>query len=905
MMKPFSFLLLLGIALATLGLGPQRASAQTTVAPGPTCTNLLTNGTMEADNGWVLTNGVRPAAYIEGGRSGNQALLLESAPATNSSAPQWVAALQKIALPDDSAAELSFWYQLEVAADSAATQTQVALLDDDGELLQVLLSNITPAGRWQQASADISAFAGKTVQVYIAAAARAGTGQVSLLIDDVELCDPGSAPQEPAPTARPLPVTAPATFPTVDPAALVGFRDLKIDTITLAGPSDTAAASFRLPADWKIADGAALQLSLETAVVNEANETSSPAPAGAALEVSLNGMFLRSIAIETLGGTLTSVPLPAAALAAQAPNAPQRLVFQLKSGVTCLARQQLRLAIGSDSRLVLPHTSAPIAPTLAALPSPIVQGTIDEDRATIVVADQPSAGELQAAMIAAAALGRMSDGGLALDLTTVGALDEAQRSAGNLIFVGTAATLQQVSDLPQADAGAAQPGDGVVQIAASPWNPARAVLILSGDGDDGVIKAGQAFSSETLAAGGRGSSAVISNVSAQPSTNRVEIDRSFGLLGYDAQSITGSGAQTLRYRFIIPSGAAVSGEAYLDVTFNHSADIDYTRSEATVAVNGQSIGALTLDETSTKLTTLRVTIPRSVTRPGHNELAITAHMHPRADCVATDERDMWLTVWPESLLHLPINPAQSDLAAGPSPSDYPAPFTFDASLGETAMVLPKDDRAAWNTAAQLAFDLGRQAQGTIIDLSAHYSDTLDEETRASHNLILVGRPDTLPIVAELGESLRVAASAGGDQMSDMGAAVSYRLAEESDIGKLEAIVSPWNDQRTLLAVFGGSPAALQQASTALIDPALRQRMGGSVALINAGQVIASETRTGATASADGNVSSGGTSGAVDISQPEFRRPSWIVPTIALSALLIFAILGYVVYSTILQRRPQQ
>jgi hypothetical protein len=896
-MKLSSFLLLLCIALALFSPGPRQAGAQTTAPSAPSCANLLANGGMEADAGWNLDDGVGPALYVQGGRSGEQALRIEAPPGADTE-PQWVTAIQKVALPAGSPAELSFWYQLEAEQDVSTGQTQVALLDSEGKLLRVLLAGVERSATWRQASADLSEFAGQTVQIYFAAIAQADRGPVSLLIDDVVLCDPQSVAVASAAKPTALPATAPTRAPTIEPASLIAFRDLRVETITLTGPTDLTTVAFRLPADWEITDNATLQLDLKTVALDRDGKLLEDGPVGATLDVELNDVSLGAISLERAGDQAVSLAIPAALFAGQTAGQLQQLVFRLNGGLSCLDSDQLRLAINNSSRLLLPHTIVPIAPTLSMLPSPLVQRALGRDQATIVVADQPSAGELQAALTAAATLGRMSDGELDLDLTTIGQLADAQRAAGNLIFVGTNANLAQVSGLTL-NADGAQPGDGVVSIAVSPWNPSHAVLILTGQEEAGVIKAGQAFSSDTIAAGSQGNTAIVSTVSAQPAVRRVDIDRSFELLGYDAQTLTGSGVQTLRYRFIVPSGAAVSGEAYVNLVYNHSAAIDFERSRANVALNGQPIGTMSLDEASTQLSTLRVTIPRSITRSGQNELEITAQIYPRSDCTATDD-EMWLAIWAESLLHMPLNPVESAMSAGPSPNDYPTPFTFDAGLGETTIVLPKDDSAAWGTAARLLLDLGRQTQSSIINLSAHYSDTLDEATRAERNLILVGQPESLPIVAELEGRLNVATP----EMEELGAAVSYRMAEANDVGRVQTIISPWNDQRMLLAVFGSSPAGLDQAAAALINPELRAQLSGNLALINNGQVIIGTTPASAEVPAGGGPPASDSSSAVDTSVPEFRRPAWIVPTIVLSALMVVAILGYVIATSVMQRRPR-
>lgn len=917
-------------ALFALMAAPHFAHAQTT--PPITiesCSNLLLNGTMESNDSWTFDQKSVNARYNESGITG-RALLLSINPGVSSASLRWSSAIQKVALPAGGRAVLSFWYQLQRSADAATTE-QVMLLDDKGKVLAVLFTNATSTTTWQHFTADLSAYTGRSVQVLAAVTANDSTSVTSLLIDNLTLCDPSSnilplitpeatvtpqtsgaakptptsttAADEPTPQPTPQPIVAPTpTLPSPPPAiaanTVITFSDLQVQSLGLISPLGTEMIRFQLPSGWDLQSGAALQLNLLVALADKLNDEQFTNTGDASLGVQINGVDLAPIPLNRLGSSTATVLIPTAAFAAVDSSGQHQLRFTIIDGPQCLPRRQISVSISPTSHMLLPHSDGTVAIALSQLPQPIIQGSFLPDSVTIVVADKPTAGELRAALIAAAGLGQLSKGGAALSFTTIGRLTDEMRAANHLILIGTGTNLASLGAPPIAQSNNVLGDDGIVQLIVSPWNGSKAALILSGTNDSGVIKASQAFSSGPLQPSSGENTAIISAVNTTTRSNRVDADRTFSALGYGAQTIKGSGSQTLSYLFNVPAGEALNDDAYLSFVFNHAAAIDYQRSATTVELNGQPIGNILISETSTQITNLRIAIPKSSFRSGQNEIAITANLQPQDNCLATDDADVWLTAWPESLLHLSLGPLQDTTATAPSLDSYPAPFAFNATLSTTAFIVPQSDPDAWGVAAAIAFDLGYQVQGGIINLNAMYDGTLDENILNSHSLIAVGRPSDLPMITNIKDQLPLSFTADNTLTQEYGALVAYRLAEDADVGYLETIISPWNENNMLLAVLGNTAIGVRQAGETLTNVEIRPQVNGNLSVIHGGQVIS------------GSMPNTAQSPSLNILAPapsittasDFRRPAWIIPTIAGSIVLIFAILGFVVFNAVRQRK---
>jgi len=166
----------------------------------------------------------------------------------------------------------------------------------------------------------------------------------------------------------------------------------------------------------------------------------------------------------------------------------------------------------------------------------------------------------------------MSSGDLVLPLVPLNLLTDEQRLNNHLIFVGNVKNLQSlnavrfpVEVLPQGlSAPGSQPDDGFIQMAISPWNPARMVLYAGGNTDAGVVKAAEAVSTGLLQPGTQPNLAIISDVNTAVQTPPELEDRTFASLGYPTRTVTGFGYSTLDYNFFIAPGQVADEGAYLN-----------------------------------------------------------------------------------------------------------------------------------------------------------------------------------------------------------------------------------------------------------------------------------------------------------------------------------------------------
>jgi hypothetical protein len=289
--------------------------------------------------------------------------------------------------------------------------------------------------------------------------------------------------------------------PQPDDQNVVAFERLGVTDQTLSGVFDGTRYLFNIPANWRLASGAQAQLDLSVFFpVGSAQQR-----LGGFLEMRFNRVLIGTVELTQPGDQRVVFDIPDQALTSMRSDGRHEFEVALDNPTGCdvAPNERTAVVIRSTSRFVLPHTLAPLDTDLRNLPRPIFQGSFDPDQATIVIPDTPSINDLQAALTVAASFGRLTEGRLQIDLTTVQRLSPQARTGRHLILVGShtgLAPLARNLDLPATlrENGFAAPGatpdDGILQMIISPWNSERVVLVVSGASEAASCEGGRALS---------------------------------------------------------------------------------------------------------------------------------------------------------------------------------------------------------------------------------------------------------------------------------------------------------------------------------------------------------------------------------------------------------------------------
>jgi cellulose synthase operon protein B len=668
------------------------------------------------------------------------------------------------------------------------------------------------------------------------------------------------------PTATP--VLDPRQAGLVSDPNIVTWEMLGLNETQLDGPYDSTYLSFGLPADWKLTEGSTLNLSLGIFVNASVQNQSNPAitssglstPVGAigagTLTVYLNSTTLIVLPLDQVGEVEKNIQIPLDAFKTTNNNGFVEVSIVLNSDPSCYNFYQTNVVVRTSSYFTLPHELVRPDTSLMNFPRPIYQDSFIPSSVLVVIPDQPSAADLQAALTVAAGLDKLSSGNLTIDMVTLGKLTPEQETVNHLIFVGNSASLPILRQLQlplPVDGGQFKvPGgsadDGLVQLVDSPWNNANVILVVSGNTDSGTIKAAQAVSNGVFRSNKFPNLAIVQEVQTTPVLSPQPTDQTLDSLGYKGRLFESRGVGSISYYFNIPLGWTVSSDANFGLIFGHSALINYNNSGIVVLLNGKPIGSVRMSDATAGLSTNKVliTIPASAVIPGKNRLEVRVNLLPNDECASRDARGLWVNVWPESTLHLPLMLMPINPASNLGLASYPAPFSYYPLLDNTAFVLQHNDLESWKAALKIAAFLGSNANGPVVALKVYYGDNLPETERSKYNFLIIGRPSQMPVMGEINSNLPISFLEGSDILSGGNFQVTYRISPDSPMGYMEMLPSPWNPDNVILAVLGNTPQGLNWATLSLIDSSLRYRLAGNFAIINDKQIITTDTRSSPT-----------------------------------------------------------
>ncbi|MFN8413454.1 MAG: cellulose biosynthesis cyclic di-GMP-binding regulatory protein BcsB [Anaerolineales bacterium] len=529
---------------------------------------------------------------------------------------------------------------------------------------------------------------------------------------------------------------------------------------------------------------------------------------------------------------------------------------------------------------------------------------------------------MQRDLIVSAGLGNISGSALKTTLLPIGKLTPELR-LGNLIFVGNISSfpvLTQISKFPllsnngQFNITDGSPDDGVIEMINSPWSPFRVVMLVSGNNDAATIKASQAVSSGVIIPGKQKNLSLVQTVQTKPVPVSVPVDQTLGELGYTRERLSGFGVNSVSYIFYIPPGQTATSDAHFELLFGHSALIDFERSGLVVTINNQPIGSvrLTQETAAESINIVQFSIPPSVLIPGNNRVDIIATLQPFSNCNPPDFSALWLNIWPESNLHLPLTTPQINLLSALDLSKYPAPYVFNPVLGNTAFVLQKNLPETWNNAAQIAAYLGDKVNGPISAFKVFFDGEIPEAELSVNNFIAVGHSSELSLVGQLKDNLPAPFEDHSDNIVERNMQVIFRLSPNTSVGYVEFLQSPWSSDAVIILALGNNLEGISWATSALIDTPLGSRLAGDFAVINDGERITT-TDTRITPYVAEAIPTAGVPGAQANSQtvtppitttapPVVERPVWVLWVLILSIIAVFVVLSFVIVNSWKQNR---
>ncbi|HSL41895.1 MAG TPA: cellulose biosynthesis cyclic di-GMP-binding regulatory protein BcsB [Anaerolineales bacterium] len=704
--------------------------------------------------------------------------------------------------------------------------------------------------------------------------------------------------------------------------ATVTFADLGFRETSLISPYDATRLFFSIPPNWQLTTGGSIQLEYEVSLTgaDAALIGTEQNPFGGALTVSFNDQVIGTIALNELGPQSMQMEIPANALTTARQDGRHQVTVALGGQFSCIYDIRAVVVIRPTSTMRLPFEVSSPEINLSRLPAPFyLRNSLVPDTTVVVVPNEPDATELKAALNVMAGFGSLIGSEADLGLVTTSELTEDTLGASNLIFVGRPEQFDLLGDISfplavQNNAFVNLPPDsetdGVVQMAISPWNESKVAMFVGGSDSEAVLKAAQAVSSGKILVYEDPTLAYVANVQLLADTLPAVQDFTLQSLGYESETLTGIGVESIQYSFNASKEQLRSPDAYINLMYYHSGLLDYGASSFTVELNSQAISSVAFNKESEQLTTLQIKIPTGILRFGENRLSISARLLATTSCDSTGFSNPWLTISDQTGIHLPATVgADTDTPALLDLKFYPNLFTTQSDLGDVAFVLPRDNPSTWKIAGRMAYDLGSAANPLIANIDGVFADDIPQPVLGGNSLIVIGRSSTIPLISEINNQLPAPFDLATDTASESNMQIVYRVPAGMSVGYLELLPSPYNQEKPILVLAGNTDDGVQLAGNALLQPELTTQLTGVFAVTNGTQI--------ATGSSSSPFSVVGTlvppdQAVVNTPVPAAsappaaaEAPNWLFPLLIASGIAVLLIIGLVIISAIARARAEK
>lgn len=700
--------------------------------------------------------------------------------------------------------------------------------------------------------------------------------------------------------------------------AIFTLSDLGSNDRKLFSPYDATRVLFSVPPNWRLAPGGMIELHFEVVLtgLDLSKIQNANAVAGANLIVRFNNVIIGTLNVNEAGTYVQQFQIPDNAMVSSREDGRHMLSIDFEARLSCSYDLNVEVTIMASSFFDLAYQEDSPQLDLARLPAPFyLENSIVSDSTLLVVPDNPDPLELQAALNIAAGFGAMINDDYDLGLVNYSGLDDVRRSENHLVFVGLPEHFSGLSDInfnipirngqfdeiPEESVD-----DGVLQLALSPWNPSKAILLVSGTTLDALSKAAFALSDGSVFVYQNPALAYVSNVQFLPSDIPVAGQFTLEDLGYSTETFTGIGTVSVDFSFYASKPQAATREGYIDLIYYHSGMLEYGASSFSLYLNDEIFFTDVFSEESEQVTNLRVRIPAGILRYGENRLKIQYNMPVSFSCDQATFLEPWFTVSNHSSFYLPVSDAeQAPQVVLPDLKFFPELFTTSSDLGDVTFVVPNADPAAWQIAGQFSYMFGEIAQPGISNLKVAYSDTLSDEVLSSRSMIVIGKPSDIPFVSVINDKLPAPFDLESNTASEKQLQVSYRIPQGQNVGYLELLRSPYATDKYILLISGNTSDGVAISGDVLLSGNFQDQLSGVFAVTNGVQIA-----TGSATSLFSIVGEGVPGAEQVINAPEdvqdapvlLAPPNWLLPFVVVSLLIVLGVVVYIVAHLFLRKK---
>lgn len=504
-----------------------------------------------------------------------------------------------------------------------------------------------------------------------------------------------------------------------------------------------------------------------------------------------------------------------------------------------------------DSKVVFDFQPQPISLNLQQYPYPIVDElSLEPNRVTYVQPKSMTDEWLTAASRLHSSFGRTLEY-RPLETRLVNTIAQTKADEA-LVIIGTPEDQPGLADLDlplslnsgsfSDDAGNVLSSDAGILMMTTALDDDVPVLVVTGNGMEGVMKAAQFLVQGQDEAIATGRVTIVEELTDIPSPalrdwpDYLPTSDTFYLKDLRTNSqqpiedvtVWGSQSPALEVDFhALPDDQILSGST-MNLVYSYGPQINPLTSQVEVTLDGVAVGGERLrSEDGGDRETIKFDLPPNAIAP-YSRMRINFRLDPRErrSCSRVTDQQLWGTIHTDTQFEVKREAAAwlPDLKL----LQYGFPFAAPQDLSQTAIALP--DQPTDNDLLlllEVSERLGRLSKADSIKLSVYQGDNLDEDIKQANHLIAIGEYDQFPLPEVFEEKgFRLGSSA-----SRRYAQTSVQTPVDKE-GVMKQVRSPWNDEKVLLALSGQTSDGIDQVRDLLDRDTLFYQIEGDTVLIS-------------------------------------------------------------------------
>jgi cellulose synthase operon protein B len=486
------------------------------------------------------------------------------------------------------------------------------------------------------------------------------------------------------------------------------------------------------------------------------------------------------------------------------------------------------LNIREESEANLVFRTAGAFRGLETFPRPLVQDSFIPETLYMVLPDSYSESDLVALDTVASAIGRGTAGEIKLEVLRASEATPQMLANSNAVIIGQPGNNAFITDLYNAGVlptgydgtsiSGAGADDGVLQLIASTENTANSFLVVSGNSENGVIKAAQTLSDPPIGISGTEYIAKSDVQDIPEIVQEEDFAVTFAELGLANRTIYGNGTRGTLALFYIPRNWEIQDGSNLVINYSTGTNDIATESAMNVYLNELPIAAPTIDYGVVGEQELVIPLKRSQILPGsRNVIRIETIISEPSECKAYNPRTTWMTIRDTSFLYLPYVEYSGEMNLPPIfhplyylVNEQTVLFSLPSAPGQDVL----------NSMANLSFNLGSglSTYQTGFEFLVSLKPDFDFNSYGDVSAVMIGKPTDNNAIARLNDELPQPFLAGANSLTPKNYAGGMRTSEDVSIGVIQALQAPWNPFKVVTVVTGttddGLTWALENASNA-------------------------------------------------------------------------------------------